>query len=69
MQWGLEYQTHRNTKCFEVRISDGSVLEWSVKTIAIAMDPTNLKINHTTTSDGNSYDAYGQRGEMEKNTE
>ena len=49
LQWGLEYRTfeyqiHWNTERFEVRISNGSVLEWSV--IAIAMAPTFLKLNN-----------------------
>ena len=45
VKWGLEYQ-HWNTKHFEVPISNGSVLEWSLIAIAIAMIPTILKPNH-----------------------
>ena len=40
----LEYRTHGNTKSYEVRISNGSVLEWSVIAIVIAMvSPNNWK--------------------------
>ena len=44
--WTLEYQTHWNTKPFEVRISNVSVLEWTVIAIAIAMVPAIQKLNH-----------------------
>ena len=43
IQWGLEYQTHWNTKHFEVQISNGLVLKWSVIEIAIAMVMTISK--------------------------
>ena len=51
LQWGLEYQkleyqTHWNTDHFEVRISNGSVLEFSDIAIAKAMVPTMLNPNH-----------------------
>ena len=50
IQWGLEYrtleyQTHWNTECFEVQISNGLVLEWSVIAKHIAMVPTIPKPN------------------------
>ena len=37
---------HWNTECFEVWISNGLVLEWSVIAIAISMVPTIPKLNH-----------------------
>ena len=42
----LEYRTHWNTQHFEVLISNGSVLEWSAITIAIALVLAIRKPNH-----------------------